>query len=146
MGGLAGRVGRAKQLKIVTTEHDGAFQSNTAKALEDRFKQSGLKISSTRTHAQLNSNIADQFNIIVIFLSIMAVVMTIVGGLGLMGTMSINVLERTSEIGVLRAIGASNGAVQQIVIVEGLIVGLLSWLFGSLLALPISKLLAERVS
>lgn len=142
---VIGRVGRAKHLKIVTTEHDGTFQANTAKALEDRFKQAGFNIFSTQTYAQVNSNIADQFNIIVIFLSLMAVVMTIVGGLGLMGTMSINVLERTSEIGVLRAIGASNRAVQQIVIVEGLLIGLLSWLFGCLLALPISKLLSERV-
>ncbi len=142
---LTGGVGRAKRLKIVTTEHNETFQSNIAKALEDRFKQSGIDISYIRTHAELSSNIADQFNIIVIFLSIMAVVMTIVGGLGLMGTMSINVLERTSEIGVLRAIGASNRAVEQIVIVEGVLIGLLSWLFGTLLALPISKVFTEQV-
>ena len=142
---IAGRVGQVEQLKIVTTEHNGTLQAHTAKALEERFKQAGINVSSTRTHSQLNSNIADQFNIIIIFLSIMAIVMTIVGGLGLMGTMSINVLERTSEIGVLRALGASNRAVQQIVIVEGVIIGLLSWLLGSLLALPISKLFTERV-
>ncbi|MGB0386101.1 MAG: ABC transporter permease [Ardenticatenaceae bacterium] len=49
---VAGRVGRAKHLKIVTTEHNGTFQANTAKALEDRFKEAGLNIFSTRTYAQ----------------------------------------------------------------------------------------------
>jgi putative ABC transport system permease protein len=62
-----------------------------------------------------------------------------------MGTMSINVLERTREIGVMRAIGASNGAVRQVFIVEGVIIGLLSWLVGAILAYPISKLLSDTV-
>jgi putative ABC transport system permease protein len=62
-----------------------------------------------------------------------------------MGTMSINVLERTREIGVMRAVGASDGAVLKIFVVEGLFIGLLSWLAGVLLSLPISKLLSDVV-
>ena len=62
-----------------------------------------------------------------------------------MGTMSINVLERTREIGVLRAIGASNRAVLGIVIAEGVLIGVLSWLIGALLALPLSFLFSNAV-
>ncbi|MFQ3632122.1 FtsX-like permease family protein [Roseiflexus sp.] len=43
-----------------------------------------------------------------------------------LGTMSISVLERTREMGVLRAIGASNSAVQRMVITEGMMSGMLS--------------------
>jgi putative ABC transport system permease protein len=71
----------------------------------------------------------------------MAVLLALVGGLGLMGTMSINVLERTREIGVLRAIGAPNRGVAQVFILEGITIGLLSWFMGSLLAIPVSKAL-----
>ena len=49
----------------------------------------------------------------------MAILLALVGGLGLMGTMSINVLERTREIGVLRAIGAPNRGVAQVFIRGG---------------------------
>jgi putative ABC transport system permease protein len=57
--------------------------------------------------------------------------------------MSLNVIERTREIGIMRAIGASNGAIMQIVLAEGLLIGLLSWGLGTLLALPVSRLLSD---
>ena len=69
--------------------------------------------------------IQSQFDLLVVFLLVMAVLMAVVGGLGLMGTMSLNVLERTREIGVMRAIGASDGAVRQVFLVEGILIGLL---------------------
>jgi putative ABC transport system permease protein len=73
------------------------------------------------------------------------VLLAVVGGLGLMGTMSINVLERTREIGVMRAIGATDGAVLRIVMFEGILIGMLSWLIGALVAFPVSKLMNEGV-
>jgi putative ABC transport system permease protein len=79
------------------------------------------------------------FDVIVSLLVVMAVLLALVGGLGLMGTMSINVLERTREIGVLRAIGAPNRAVAQVFILEGIGIGLLSWLLGAALAIPMSR-------
>ncbi|MCZ7667509.1 MAG: FtsX-like permease family protein [Chloroflexi bacterium] len=44
--------------------------------------------------------------------------------------MSLNVIERTREIGVMRAVGASDTAVLQIFITEGILIGLLSWFLG----------------
>jgi putative ABC transport system permease protein len=62
-----------------------------------------------------------------------------------MGTMSINVLERTREIGVMRAVGASNLDIQSIVIVEGMVVGLISWAISILLSIPITGILCFGV-
>jgi len=59
---------------------------------------------------------------------IMAVLLAVVGGLGLMGAMSVNVSKRTREVGVIRAIGTWNGAVGQIGVIEGVVIGVLSWL------------------
>ena len=62
-----------------------------------------------------------------------------------MGTMSINVLERTREIGVMRAIGASSRTVLQIFVSEGVVIGVLSWVGAVVLSLPVSRLLSDKV-
>jgi putative ABC transport system permease protein len=77
------------------------------------------------------------------FLLAMAAVSAAVGGLGLSGTMSMNVLERVREIGVVRAIGASDLAVLRLVLVEGVIIGLLSWLAGTIVSLPVTLLITN---
>jgi putative ABC transport system permease protein len=81
-------------------------------------------------------------NVIVEFLLGLATLIAVVGGLGLAGMMSMNVMERTRELGVMRSIGASNGVVMQLVIVEGVLTGLLSWIGGALLGVPVGTLLA----
>src|SRR3712207_8586197 len=65
--------------------------------------------TSIRTTAANNEAIKSQFDVLTVFLSILATLLAIVGALSLMGTMSMNVHERAREIGVMRAIGASDG-------------------------------------
>jgi putative ABC transport system permease protein len=56
-----------------------------------------------------------------------------------------NVLERTREIGVMRAVGASDGAVLRVILVEGILTALLSWCLAIFLAVPAGKLLSGVV-
>jgi putative ABC transport system permease protein len=51
-----------------------------------------------------------------------------------MGALSISVLERTKEIGVLRAIGARSRTIRAMMMMEGTLQGLLSWLIAAPLA------------
>jgi putative ABC transport system permease protein len=138
-------VGKSSFLTVVTAQHDAAYQSEVAKAVREQLKQAGFKVSGSQTIGEIRASVQFQFSIVVIMLLVMAVLLAVVGGLGLMGTMSINVLERTREIGVMRAIGASTGAILGIVMVEGVIIGMVSWALGTLIALPLSRLLAEAV-
>jgi putative ABC transport system permease protein len=62
-----------------------------------------------------------------------------------MGTMSMNVLERTREIGVMRAIGASDGAVLRVFLTEGVLIGLISWIVGTVLGYPLGQALTTAV-
>jgi putative ABC transport system permease protein len=55
-------------------------------------------------------------------------------------------MERTREIGVMRAIGAYNRIVSRLVIVEGLIIGLISYVLGAVLSFPITFLLSSVIS
>jgi putative ABC transport system permease protein len=76
----------------------------------------------------------------------MAVMTALVGSIGLAGTMSMNVMERTREIGVMRAIGAHNQIISKLVVVEGLVIGLISFVLGAVLSFPISALLSNAIS
>jgi putative ABC transport system permease protein len=82
---------------------------------------------------------------IYIFLIVMSVIIGGVGTLGLTTTMSVNVLERRREMGVIRAIGGTPRMIAVIVLMEGLVIGLLSWIIAALLAWPIDKIVGDAI-
>jgi putative ABC transport system permease protein len=141
-----GSVGRATTLWVMTGQHEVEAVTKVAKALEEKFDQADLRIKSAKTiRAQYEAQ-AFHFNIMTLTLLFMAVLLALVGGLGLMGTVSVNVIERSREIGIMRAIGASGGTVFQVFLVESLLAGLLSWPIGVLAALLSARLLIKVMS
>src|SRR5207244_11465687 len=115
-----------------------------AQRVADRLERAWIAASSARSSADLRKLARSNFGIIVSFLLTMAILLAVVGCLGLMGTLSRNVLERSREIGVLRAIGAGDGAVTQLVLVEALVVAALGWLLALPLSLPIARARSGR--
>ncbi len=142
---LVSEVNQAGQIQINTVPTDREGQSAIAQKLEVEFERAGLDVADIDTIADVRSRVEFGFNFLLSFLLTMTMVLAAVGGLGLSGTMSINVIERVREIGVMRAIGASDRAVLQIVLVEGFIIGMLSWSLGALLAFPLSRFLSNQL-
>ncbi len=142
---LTGMVGRADGLYIITDQHDAASQSAVMRALEETFKANGVRVQSIQAIADVRNGFQALFLAVVALLLIMALLLIVVGGLGLTGTMGLNVLERSREIGVMRAIGASGRIVRQVILTEGIVIGVLSWMFGCFLAIPLSRLLSDAL-
>ncbi len=136
---------RSDFIGIAAEQHDPAYQQKVAQALEEQFKQAGLNLSMSVTNAQAREGTGTLYNILISFLLSMAILIAAVGGLGLMGTMSLNVMERTREIGVMRAIGASDAMIQLIIVAEGMLIGFLSWVIGTAIALLLGRLLSDAV-
>ncbi|MGZ6352440.1 MAG: FtsX-like permease family protein [Ktedonobacterales bacterium] len=67
-----------------------------------------------------------------------ALIVGVVGILGLANTLSASVLERQREIGILRAMGATGRRVAQVFWVEGLALGGIAWCLGALLGVPLA--------
>jgi putative ABC transport system permease protein len=117
----------------------------TTAALEAHLERRGFQVNNVFGMSTEREEGEAFFGAIIFLLLIMALMLAVVGGLGLMGTMSINVLERTREIGVLRAIGTPNKGVARVFIREGIAIGLISWLLGAILAYPLGKGLSDAV-
>jgi putative ABC transport system permease protein len=78
-------------------------------------------------------------NIITVFLVGIAAISLLVGGIGIMNTMYTSVLERTKEIGTMKAVGAKNSDILLIFLFESGLIGLIGGIIGTLLGLGISK-------
>ena len=74
----------------------------------------------------------------------MAAVIALIGGVGLSGILSLSVLERRREIGVMRAIGASSWQVIRLFIGEGVLLGLISWLIALPLSIPLAHIFTTQ--
>ncbi len=140
-----GGMGQVHTLRVQTAQRDPEFQARVVRDLGAHFDQRNIAVRQIWSTSDDLAIITERFNLLAVILGFLAVLVGMVGGLGLMGTMSINVIERTREIGVMRAIGASDGTIQQIILVEGMLIGWFSWLLGTLLSFPISQFMSERI-
>jgi putative ABC transport system permease protein len=141
---VSGRFGYVNSVRVAMASHDMASQAHLASALNDAFDRAGLRVRIVKTTTQDLATLVERFNLLTVVLGTLAILTALVGGMGLTGTMGINVIERTREIGVMRAIGASDRAIRGIIVAEGMVIGVLAWALGVLLSFPLSYLMSLR--
>ena len=95
---------------------------------------------SISTPEELLKSFGTILNIITAFLSGIAAISLLVGGIGIMNTMYTSVVERTREIGVMKAIGARNKDIMLIFLIESGLLGLVGGILGVLLGMGAGKL------
>lgn len=133
-------------LRLRVKAQDVNGQHAAANAVSAQLaKTLGLNVTEINLGATLKSSFSEPADIILLFLMVMAALIVIVGGLGLTGTIHLNVQERQREIGILRAIGADHSDVLWIVVVEALSMGILGWLLAVMFSIPITALLNSIV-
>jgi putative ABC transport system permease protein len=124
---------------------DTASMNSVKDHLERSLEQEGVHILGSNAKADLRVGVDAHMLMIYVFLVVMSGIIVVVGGLGLATTMSLNVMERRREMGVIRAIGAGPSTVWLIIVTEGVAVGVLSWALAALAAWPVSKVVGDAL-
>jgi putative ABC transport system permease protein len=131
--------GNSKQNILISTKSlTQEKQIEVSKKIEEVFNAEKIEISENWNISLLRKAFVEHLNIIVNFLSIMALLAIIVGGLSIASAIGINVSERKRELGILRAIGVNSRQMISMISLEVLLMGLAGWLTGLILAYPIS--------
>jgi putative ABC transport system permease protein len=110
---------------VVVYPEDLEEVETLANDIEDSVE--GVSAFTTAEFAKQIQNIVDQIGFFTIGI---AAISAIVGGLGVMNTMIMSVMERRREIGVLKAIGATNSYVLRMILIESAIISLIGGLLG----------------
>ena len=131
-----GNLNRGGLVMVMSEEHDPATHQRLVNDLRDAYNARSMEPVILQSGAEVREINKTVFNAIIYLMLAMALLAAIVGSVGLMSTMTINVIERGREIGVMRAIGASSVTIVGIFIAEGMLLGVLSWLIAVPLSYP----------
>jgi putative ABC transport system permease protein len=134
---------RVRTVVARATDRTDATQSALIERVRSELDRAGFEVEASSLVQANREAVEDHLLMVAGFLLLMAQLTVVVGGLGLASTMSLSVLERTREIGVLRAIGAGHASILWMVQIEGLVISLLSWVLAIPLSVPMSLLLGR---
>jgi len=104
-----------------------------------RDEEEGQETFSVQTFSQLLQTFTDIFAVVQAVLIGIAAISLLVGGIGIMNTMYTSVLERTKEIGTMKAVGAKNSDILWIFLFESGLLGLVGGAIGIALGIGIGK-------
>jgi putative ABC transport system permease protein len=136
---------QGRTLYVRTREHDARTVNAVTAELKALYEGRGLKLGTSQTEHEVRQQNEFQFNIVTSMLLSLSIIVAVVGGIALMGALSIGVVERTKEIGVLRAVGARSLTLMSMFVTEGLLQGLLSWLIAVPVSFVFSRPLASAL-
>ncbi|MBN1979554.1 MAG: ABC transporter permease [Anaerolineae bacterium] len=145
---LSGQTGSRNigwEVAVAGEAHDPRSQLQLVDDLRATYAAQRFEADDFSSGLESRERVRSRFDVILTILLTIALLAAGVGGIGLMGTMAINVVERRREIGVMRATGATPAAIAAIFCVEGGVVGVLSWALAVPLSYPSARLFSDAL-
>ena len=121
---------------IRTTSHDHAFIDRTTTRLEDTMNARGYDVGTEIEYVGEADNVA-QNRTVTTSIAVLGFLIVAISMVGLANAITMSVIERTREVGILRTIGARARDVRRIFVTESLAIALAGWLLG----IPVGYLL-----
>ncbi len=135
---IANPENRIKYLMITSDDKGLENVIKLEKEIEKALEKTNIGVRNVESQSELMKVLYDHLNIILAMLLSMALLVLVVASLGMASAMGINIMERTREIGIMRAIGATPKTIYKLFIFEGLITSLGGIILGLLISLPLS--------
>ena len=117
---------QADEIIVKLKSSDADTVNSTSKAITDYFGNEVSVISATAVQSLLSTI----FSTISLFLGGIAAISLLVAGIGIMNIMIVSLIERTREIGILKALGTRSRTVLFIFLTESVIIGLIGAIIG----------------
>jgi putative ABC transport system permease protein len=117
---------QADEIIVKLKSSDAATVNSTSKAITEYFGNQVSVISATAVQSLLSSI----FSTVSLFLGGIAAISLLVAGIGIMNIMIVSLIERTREIGILKALGMKSRTVLYIFLTESVIIGLIGAVIG----------------
>ena len=123
---------------VTLSDSDNSTISTVSKLITDHFSDQVSVISSTAVLSLLST----VFGTIQLFLGGIAAISLLVAGIGIMNIMIVSLIERTREIGILKALGMKSRTVLTIFLGESVIIGLMGAIIGIVLGWGLANVTA----
>jgi putative ABC transport system permease protein len=135
----------ASLLRFATTAATPAERARIIAELEKRLADRDLAVMYAMPALLLRSIIDDHVIMVVRVVMVMAILLALVGFVGLGSAMSINIAERMREIGIMKAIGASSGRILRIILGEAAAIAITAFAIAAVLAIPLTVFVDGRI-
>jgi putative ABC transport system permease protein len=142
---LTGEQGPAAYF-VATTSKDGPAIDATATEIARALTSSGVRRAQITTRYVEREAQESQDRTIVAILMILGIPVIAIGMIGLVATMTMNVIERTREIGILRSIGARARHIRRMLRMEAIVISVLGWAVAIPLGYLVGSVLIELLS
>lgn len=133
-----------EESQIMAKTAQGFDPKEVSETIERKLRQSknekeGQETFTVQTSEQLLNTFQSIFSVVQAVLVGIAAISLLVGGIGIMNTMYTSVLERTREIGTMKAVGAKNSDILMIFLFESGLLGLVGGAIGIAIGIALSK-------
>jgi putative ABC transport system permease protein len=135
---LTGMGGASNVVWLTTSSTSHAAIDRATTAVQDRLAAAGYPVSTQELYVAEASNHATDDTVLIV-IEILGLLVVAIALIGLVSALTMGVIERTREIGILRCLGARAGHVRRVFSAEGILLAAIGWAIG----IPVGWLIYE---